>query len=334
MTTTTVLPASFHVGIHTFSLDDTAATHIGPSGGQLAGRILTTQVRYPTLAGSSGKELRDATAATAGAPYPVIVFAHGFDTEPSQYAALLDSWARAGFVVVSPIFPDENAKAVTAAGGPGNNDLESDEFNEPGDIVFVLRHLSALSGLPWGSHLKGVLNLSDIGLAGQSDGADVVAALSYASGFRGLYDELPSTPRAVAVMSGELWTTTLSGTSLAYAGSPSAPALLQMQSDADGCVAPSSAVALWKKVEGGLSSKWFVTFLGASHLDPFQGASPWAAVAATVTTRFFELTLRWRTASVFDASIVRAGTVSGVAETSQRRGVHMPAARANGGCFP
>ena len=103
-----------------------------------------------------------------------------------------------------------------------------------------------------------------------------------------------------------------------------------MQSDADGCVAPSSAVALWKKVEGGLSSKWFVTFLGASHLDPFQGASPWAAVAATVTTRFFELTLRWRTASVSDASIVRAGTVSGVAETSQRRGVHMPAARANG----
>ncbi|MGC9960705.1 MAG: hypothetical protein ABSE47_02240 [Acidimicrobiales bacterium] len=332
--TTTVLPASFEVGFHTFYWDDTApgVTHVGPGDTQVPGRILTTEVRYPTLAGAAGQETRDAQPAKAGSPFPVIMFAHGYDTEPSDYRPLLDAWVRAGFVVVAPIFPDENAKAVAAAGGPDEG-AEEDEFNEPGDLVYVFKQLASIGGQPWGANLSGVMDLSDIALAGQSDGADVVAALSYTSMFRALYGGLPSAPRAVVVMSGSQWGQTLSGPVGLYRARASSPALLQIQSDADGCVLPAAGVAFWRALEPGLASKWFVTLFGADHLGPFEGTAPWAAVVESVTTKFFELELHWRSSSVSAAAVTSAGTVTSVSVAGTRRAVDMPASPSEGGCF-
>ncbi|MGA2209604.1 MAG: hypothetical protein ABSH30_08215 [Acidimicrobiales bacterium] len=334
--TTTTLPASFQVGIHTFHWTDNSRTHLTAELAAAPGRVLTTEVRYPTLDGRAGGEVVDAPPAAAGRPFPVIVFAHGFITEPDDYAAMLDAWVEAGFVVVSPVFPDENTSTVDADGGEDNgtvqNNLENDVYAEPGDIVFVLRQLSSLAGQPWGSHLAGVLNLSDLALAGQSDGASVVAALGYASGFASLYRQLPSVPKAVAVMSGTLWTTTFTGSPGTYASGPASPALLQIQSDADGCNFPSAAKPLWRALEPGLSAKWFVTLFGANHLDPFQGRGRWAAVVDSVTTKFFELALRWRVPTVSAASVTRAGTVAGVATVSQKRAYDMPVVPPIGGC--
>jgi hypothetical protein len=335
--TTTVLPASFNVGFHTFYWDDTApgVTHVGPGDTQLPGRILTTEVRYPTLAGAAGKETRDAPPAKAGSPFPVIVFAHGYDTEPTDYRPLLDAWVRAGFVVVAPIFPDENAEAVAAAGGPDEG-AEEDEFSEPGDLVYVFEQLASIGGQPWGAHLSGLMDLSDIALAGQSDGADVVAALSYTPMFRSLYGELTSAPRAVVVMSGSEWGQTLSGPVGNYRGRPGSPALLQIQSDADHCVPPAGPggpVALWRDLEPGLASKWFVTLFGADHLGPFEGTAPWAAVVESVTTKFFELELHWRPSSVSAAAITSAGMLSSVSVAGTKRAVDMPASPPKGGCF-
>ncbi len=338
--TTTTLPASFEVGIHTFQWADTApgVSHVGPDG-TVPGRQLITEVRYPTLAGAAGFETKNAPPASVGAPFPVVVFAHGYDTEPSDYAALLDSWVRAGFVVVSPRFPDENAAAVKAAGGPQPY-LEEDEFNEPGDLVYVLTQLGSIADQPWGHELRGTLNLSDIALAGQSDGADVVAALSFAALFKSTYRQLPSMPKAVVVMSGTEWATTLDQSVGAYAGGPQSPALLQIQSDADGCVRPGSepdpqagtALRLWSDLEPTVGSKWFVTLLGADHLGPYEKKAPWAAVVESVTTRFLELELRWRSSSVSAASVRRAGTRSGVSRAVSMKEVDMPLAAPNGSC--
>jgi hypothetical protein len=250
----------------------------------------------------------------------VIVFAHGFMTDPSTYAALLDTWVRAGFVVVSPIFPDESLQAVAAAGGLTSrtiaDTLEDDVYNEPGDIVYVLKQLQSLAEQPWGGHLEGVMDLNDIGLAGQSDGANVVAALSYASGLSGLYDALPSAPKAVAVLSGYAGGY-LPGAGIGqYVASSSSPALLQVQSDADGCVSPVAAEDLFSSVQGGLTSKWFVTLLGADHLGPYRGVAPWAAVVDAVTTQFFELELKGRSSSASAQSIMAAGTVAGASQIS------------------
>ncbi|MFZ0172168.1 MAG: hypothetical protein WAL04_10845 [Acidimicrobiales bacterium] len=319
-TTTTTLPASFDVGIHAFYWDEKGPgiTHVGPTGAALPGRLLTTEVRYPTLDGSAGTESLNASPATAGGPYPVIVFAHGFETEPLDYAGLLDSWVRAGFVVVSPIFPDENLQTVTAAGGMSNpavaSALENDVYNEPGDIVYVLKRLQDLGAQPWGSHLRGVLNLDDVGLAGQSDGANVVAALSFASGLDTLDAEMPSAVKAVAVLSGSAWSYLPDGTIGTYGGSSTSPALLQVQSDADGCNTPADGTDLFASLQAGVRAKWFVTLLGADHLGPYEGVAPWASVVDAVTTKFFEHELHWRSASSSAASIETAGALSGVAE--------------------
>jgi hypothetical protein len=335
-TTTTTLPPSFEVGIHTFHWTDTTRTHLTADLTTEPGRVLTTEVRYPTLDGAAGREMVDAPPATAGRPFPVIVFAHGFITEPDDYAAMLDAWVEAGFVVVSPVFPDENTATVDADGGEDSgtvqNNLENDVYAEPGDIVFVLRQLGSLAGQPWGSHLAGVLNLSDLALAGQSDGASVVAALSYASGFASLYRQLPSVPKAAAVMSGTLWTATFTGSPGTYSSGPGSPAFLQIQSDADGCNFPKAAKPLWKALEPGLPAKWFVTLFGADHLDPFQGRGRWAIVVESVTTKFFELALHWRSSTVSAASVTRAGTVAGVATVSVKRAYDMPVVPPVGQC--
>jgi hypothetical protein len=125
-------------------------------------------------------------------------------------------------------------------------------------------------------------------------------------------------------MSGTLWSQTLTTGQEIYSGSASSPALLQVQSDDDGCNTPLAASQLWRAVEAGVTSKWFVTLFNARHLPPYTGTRPWASVVESVTTRFFELELSWRPSSVSPASIAQAGTQAGVAATSEKRAVDMP----------
>ena len=54
------------------------------------GRVLRTIIRRP--AGVSG-------------PIPLVVFAHGYDSEPEVYEPLLDTWAAAGYMVAAPDSP-------------------------------------------------------------------------------------------------------------------------------------------------------------------------------------------------------------------------------------
>jgi len=63
-----------------------------------------------------------------------VIFAHGYDVTPDTYAALLDAWVEAGFVVVAPVFPDENSMRSPLRGG---TNTEDDIVNEPGDLAFV-----------------------------------------------------------------------------------------------------------------------------------------------------------------------------------------------------
>lgn len=309
-TTTTTLPTAFGVGIHIFENwvekgpDVTTETQ---SGSVTPGRVLTTEVRYPVLGGGPSGEVTDAVPARTGAPYPVIVFAHGFDLDPADYAPLLDAWVRAGFVVVSPVFPDENSATVTAAGGPetaAGQNLENDVYKEPGDISFVLKQLDE-GTQGWATKLRAVMNFEDIGLAGQSDGANVVAALSFSPALHAIRKSLPSAPKAVAVLSGQEW-----GNGDTYGASATSPALLQVQSDADACNSPSAAANLFYALQDHLSTKWFEVLFGAAHLQPYEGVSPWAPVVESVTTKFFELELHWRTTSTSAADVVAAGTVT------------------------
>ena len=128
-------PSSFAVGLRLLHLVDTSRT-ITLANGTTEPRALLTEVRYPALGASDRTDLPDAPAARADGPFPLVVFGHGFDVTPALYARLLQSWARAGYVVAAPVFPLENADAP---GGPDESDL----VNQPADMSFVISRLLA-----------------------------------------------------------------------------------------------------------------------------------------------------------------------------------------------
>lgn len=74
-------------------------------------RRLTTIIRYPAALPPSRVDVRRAPSAQTGGPFPLVVFAHGFNITPAPYARLLQAWARAGYVVAAPIFPLTNSRA-------------------------------------------------------------------------------------------------------------------------------------------------------------------------------------------------------------------------------
>jgi len=57
---------------------------------------MQVQILYPTLGAKAPTVLPWARPAYQYGPYPVIVFAHGFDVDPNTYRALLVSWVEAG----------------------------------------------------------------------------------------------------------------------------------------------------------------------------------------------------------------------------------------------
>ncbi len=311
-TTTTLPPRPTGVGLArcTF-VDTTRSTYDYATGKVLPGRQLPTEIRYPTAANGA----TDLTGEQPGAPpvnraggWPTIFFAPGYNVTPGTYAALLDAWVRAGFVVVAPSFPDTNPTAVAAArfGYP-----EDDLTNQPADLAFVIRSsLAASAGTTTTCPaLRGLVLPSSVGVAGQSDGGDTVALLAYGTSGPGTGAGAGLPIGAAAVLSGSEWYGDT------YGAPAGAPPLLITQSPTDQCNPPQQSVQLYDAVP--LASKWFVTLGEADHLGPYDGdaAAAFDAVVAA-TTGFFKLELAGATPSVASlaAAVAPAGdgaTVTG-----------------------
>ncbi len=320
-TTRPTRPARYHVGIVTFDWVDHSRTTLNPAdpdGPPIPGRKLTTEIRYPTLRGKASEETEDARPATADGPFPVIFFAHGYDLEPSYYEQLLDAWVRDGFVVVSPIFPDENTATVVSVGGPYSQDgmnAEDDLPNEPVDVAYVMARFARLDARDSGSLLAGIGNLDKTALAGQSDGGDAVAALAYGSAYAATWASLAHKPKAVAVLSGQALDEGPGGVADTERATRASPDLLQVQSAADTCNGAQDAADLFSELEGA-PLHLFETLTGASHLAPYTGVPPYAAVVERVTTDFFELELGWRSRGLSVRSVESAGSVDGVSSVA------------------
>ena len=176
-TTTTAPPAvsagTFGVGQRTDMYVD--ASRPTPANGTARGaptRTMATTVLYPATGPPGSAPTANAPPAAAGRPYPLLVFAHGFDATPAMYASLLSGWASAGYVVVAPTIPLLNADAP---GGPDHTDYGVPNIT---DLDFALSEALRRSATP-GDPIAGLVDPNRIAVAGHSDGEVLAYALAF-----------------------------------------------------------------------------------------------------------------------------------------------------------
>ena len=322
-------PSAFGVGMSIATwTDENGSTENFYEGTSQPGRTMQVEILYPTLAPRSRGVTAWAAPAYRYGPYPVIVFAHGFDVDPNTYRALLVSWVAAGYVVVAPFFPDTSLAAVQAQHGV---DTEADMFNQPADVAFVVSQVAGAahgSPPPYAAYLTGLVDPARLVLAGQSDGADTVAALIYDHAYASTRASMAVQPEAVALLSGAEWTRAGDAYAAPRGGGP--PALV-VQSLTDSCNDPANSSELYDMLTG---PKWFLALEDATHLGPYVGDGAPAAVVARVTTGFFDLEVGRGKVSV--ATLGRRGDRPGVSTITSAASVpRYPApAWVPGACSP
>lgn len=125
-------------------------------------RTLETTILYPAAGAPTGSPSKNATPATEGAPFPLVVLGHGLGGNVGYLTPLAQRWAAAGYVVAMPLFP------LTHTGTPGGID-GADVQNQPRDMSFVIDEmLAADKGTE--SPLAGLIDGKKIGVSGHSNG--------------------------------------------------------------------------------------------------------------------------------------------------------------------
>jgi predicted dienelactone hydrolase len=213
----------------------------------VAGRVLVTDLYVPS--GAPG-------------PLPLVVFAHGWNSDPGAYLALLDRWAAAGFLVAAPVFPDSTDLY------PGTP--VSDYADQALDLSFVITSLLRDSSLR--------VDPTRIAVAGHSDGGTDVAVMALDPAYA------DARVRAYVCMAGQL----PSGVS-PYSVAPSRAALLVAVGTNDEYGLYPLAGQVFQAAQ--TSSKVEIVESGGDHLGSFLDATPAAAAMRDETTRFLELAL-------------------------------------------
>jgi len=265
--TSAATPSVPAVGVRTLRLVDRSRL-ARPLRGAPRPRVLETILRYPAHGPAGAFDLPDAGA--LGGEHPLVVFAHGFDVTPAVYSRVLRAWAQAGYVVAAPVFPLERS------GAPGGAD-EADLVNEPADISFVISQLLAASAAPVGQ-LSGLIDPTEIAVAGQSDGAEAALAAAYARRLR------DTRVRAALILSGA----EMSGIG-GYAFAAGEPPLLAAQGTADTTNEPHYTYAYFRAAR---RPKYLLRLLGAGHLPPYTSAQPWLGIVERSSIAFLDAYLR------------------------------------------
>jgi dienelactone hydrolase len=244
--------------------------HVILSDGRLVPRSLTTIIRYPALGTASRNDRLAAAPARSAGPFPLIVFAHGFNVTPTLYAPILRAWVRAGFVVAAPIFPLTNAAAL---GGPNESDL----VNQPTDMSLVITRMLAGNARS-GGILSGLISSREVAVTGQSDGGSTALAAAYNTHY---FDRRV---QAAMILSGAR----IPGVDGYDFPAPSPP-LLAVQGTGDTVNAPSSTDRYFTLAR---QPKFLLSLLGAPHLGPYTDEQPQLGIVERVTLAFLDRYLK------------------------------------------
>ena len=279
--------SSFAVGLRVIRLVDTGRRIELPNG-STEPRTLLTYVRYPALGEPGRTDLLNAQPAHADGPFPLVIFGHGFAVTPALYARLLQSWARAGYVVAAPVFPLENANAP---GGPDESDL----INQPADMSFVISRVLALNSASSGP-FAGLVDPTSIAVSGQSDGGDTALAVAYDSSFRD-----PGVSAAMILSGAEI-----PGAEFTFPAG--GPPLLAAQGTADTVNPPSATSAFFDVAP---KPKYLLSLLGAEHLPPYSDQEPQLGIVERVTIAFLDAYLKRQSGAL--RQLASLGNVPGTA---------------------
>lgn len=196
-------------------------------------------------------------------PLPVVVFGHGWNSNPTVYEPLLDEWAAAGYLVAAPTFPS----SANTLPGPAINDYPE----QARDLSFVLTAL--LAGR------AGPVDPGRIAVAGHSDGGTDIAYLALNPAYT------DRRVRAYLSLSSEIpdgapgpWGAPIPGALLVAVGT----------SDEYGLAARSRHVFNVASV----SAKAMLTVTGGNHIGIYIGASPQAVALRHETARFLNAALQ------------------------------------------
>ncbi|HZE05346.1 MAG TPA: hypothetical protein VE127_08990 [Solirubrobacteraceae bacterium] len=232
-------------------------------------RLLPTIVRYPARGILGGAPRPGAPPDTADGPFPLVVFSQGFDISAEAYSVLLNAWAKAGFVVADPTYPDTDP-----AGSEGVN--ESDIVNHPADLRFVISSLLA-AGHDSQSVLNGLIG-HRVGIVGHSDGGDVSLAVAANSCCQ------DHNVNAAVILSGA----ELSGFGGSYYSAGSVP-LLVVQGSVDTINIPGCSAQLY---DAAPQPKYYLNVAGAGHHRPYLKPGPMRDGVARAVIAFFDAYLK------------------------------------------
>jgi predicted dienelactone hydrolase len=153
----------FAVGVSTLTLvDESRPTDANRNYPGADSRTLVTEVWYPAEGEARPTEVRNAPLDRSQAPYPLIVFSHGYTGVRRQSIFYTAHLASHGYVVISPDYPLSNGAA------PGGARV-GDVLNQPGDVSFLVDSFLGFSEEP-GNTFEGAIDETAIGFTGHSLG--------------------------------------------------------------------------------------------------------------------------------------------------------------------